>query len=157
MAEMPFAAQTTVSAERTQAEIVKLVHEHGATDSGYARSGTDFGVTFSIQGRRVRFQVSQPQAKDLPKSQTRRHGYKSAAERTKQALAQEERRRWRALLLCIKAKLETVATGIESFESEFLAYIVTDNGKTVYDRIMDEEFDDLLPVLPTQRLLGAAS
>ena len=37
---------------------------------------------------------------------------------------QEARRRWRALLLVVKAKVEAVRTGIAIFEEEFLAHIV---------------------------------
>jgi hypothetical protein len=45
------------------------------------------------------------------------------------------RQKWRALLLCIKAKLESVASGIESFEEAFLAHVVLPNGQTVADHI----------------------
>ena len=40
------------------------------------------------------------------------------------------RQRWRALALCIKAKLEAVECGITSFEEEFLAHVVMPNGQT---------------------------
>jgi hypothetical protein len=44
----------------------------------------------------------------------------------------EKRRRWRCLLLSIKAKLETVANGILTFDEEFLANIVVPGtGETV--------------------------
>jgi len=40
------------------------------------------------------------------------------------------RARWRALLLCIKAKLEAIESGITEFEDEFLPYIVLPDGRT---------------------------
>lgn len=43
----------------------------------------------------------------------------------------EERRRWRALALVIKSKLEAVSTEIVEFEDEFMAHIVMPDGKTV--------------------------
>jgi hypothetical protein len=46
------------------------------------------------------------------------------------AYDQEVRRRWRALGLVIKAKLESVESGIETFESAFMANIVMPDGKT---------------------------
>lgn len=46
------------------------------------------------------------------------------------------RQRWRALALCIKAKLEAVECGITTFESEFLAHIVLPNGETMADRAL---------------------
>ena len=44
---------------------------------------------------------------------------------------QIHRQRWRALLLCIKAKLEGVESKIESFEEAFLAHVVLPDGSTV--------------------------
>jgi hypothetical protein len=41
------------------------------------------------------------------------------------------RTRWRALLLSIKAKLEAVESGIESFDEAFLSHIVMPNGQTM--------------------------
>lgn len=50
----------------------------------------------------------------------------------------EVRRRWRSLALAVKAKLEVVATGISTFESEFLAHIVLSNGATVGESVVGE-------------------
>ncbi len=47
----------------------------------------------------------------------------------------EERRRWRALLLVLRAKFEAVASGITTFDREFLAHLVTNEGVTVGDVI----------------------
>lgn len=62
-------------------------------------------------------------------------------ERTRAAIEKlvqtpEHRRRWRALLLGIKAKLEYVQSGIATFDEEFLAHIVIDD-RTVFDRIRE--------------------
>jgi NMD protein affecting ribosome stability and mRNA decay len=46
---------------------------------------------------------------------------------------QEERRSWRLVLLLIKAKLEAVREGATTFEREFLADMVTPDGRTVYE------------------------
>jgi response regulator RpfG family c-di-GMP phosphodiesterase len=43
----------------------------------------------------------------------------------------ETRRRWRCLAMVIKAKLEVVASGISSFEEEFLAHVMLYDGRTV--------------------------
>jgi len=53
----------------------------------------------------------------------------------KPALAAEERRRWLALLLVIKAKLEAVESGIITFEEEFLAHVVMPDGRTVLQHV----------------------
>lgn len=49
------------------------------------------------------------------------------------------RSRWRALLLSVKAKLESVEIGISEFEEEFLAHIVDPaTGRTVGEDIVPQ-------------------
>ncbi len=55
--------------------------------------------------------------------------------RRKRWVESEERRRWRAQLLLIKAKLEMIATGETTVEREFLADMVLPDGGTVSTRI----------------------
>jgi hypothetical protein len=56
---------------------------------------------------------------------------KSEGDRAAHWIAAEERRRWRAQLLLVKAKLEMIATGDSTVEREFLADMLMPNGKTV--------------------------
>lgn len=110
---MPFAEHTKVPVERTKAELERTLQRFGAEGFGtYTERGRAI-VLFSTADRRVRFMLPLP---------------KDASER-------ELRRRWRALLLCIKAKLESVASSIESFEEAFMAHIVLPEGGTVGDKI----------------------
>lgn len=135
---MPFAEGTTVSVEKTRAEIESLVRKHGATEFAGGYSATEAGLSFVVSGRRVQFSVKRPLRTDKKLIQKARgrvtYGAPKDAALDK-AVADEERRLWRCLLLAIKAKLEIVASGISTFEEEFLAHIVTDNGMTVIDRI----------------------
>lgn len=61
------------------------------------------------------------------------------------------KQRWRALLLCIKAKLEAVDSGIATFEQEFMANIVMPDGKTFGDyalpKIHQATLDNKMPKL----------
>jgi hypothetical protein len=109
-----FAKKTTVAPEKTKLEIEQTLRRYGATAFN---SGWDPGkawVMFKAKDREVRFTV------DLPKPTL-----------SKPAFEQEERRRWRCLLIVIKAKLEAVASGIVEFDSEFMAQIVLPDGQTV--------------------------
>jgi hypothetical protein len=56
---------------------------------------------------------------------------KAETERAATWIEAEERRRWRAQLLLVKAKLEMIATGDSTVEREFLADMLMPNGKTV--------------------------
>ncbi len=50
-------------------------------------------------------------------------------------LDQKNRQRARALMLVIKAKLESVESGVETFEEAFLANVMGADGRTVYEAI----------------------
>ena len=111
---MTYAARTKVPVERTKAEIEATLKRYGADRFGYFNEGASAIIVFEVQNRRVRF--------DLPFD---KEGNSETAQR-------HQRERWRALLLCIKAKLESVTSHIESFEEAFLAHVVLPDGQTVY-------------------------
>lgn len=67
----------------------------------------------------------------------------------------EIRRRYRALLLVLKAKLEAVQSQIVTFDEEFLAHIVINGGDTVGDRMVPQLSEVIVGRMPP--LLGAGS
>lgn len=110
----PFAQGTAVAESTSRIEIETLLRKHGATSIASGWDGTRATVLFEAHSRRVRFNL------DLQ------------APSTGKAIA-ENRRRWRCLLLILKAKLEAVAGELVTFEEEFLAQTVLPNGETVGD------------------------
>jgi hypothetical protein len=71
-------------------------------------------VIFEVHGRRLWFNLPLQEGADAKGERLRKQ-------------------RWRALLLCIKAKLESVASNIETFEEAFLAHVVMPDNRTVYE------------------------
>jgi len=72
------------------------------------------------------------------------------------AWLQECRRRWRCLVVMLKAKFAAVESGIATFQDEFLANLVLPSGETVGDWAAR----DIAPAIaegrmPTRLLLGA--
>lgn len=130
---MRFAQDTSVSADRTRIEIETVLKRYGATAFGYATDAGSAMVQFRLHDRSVRFLIPLPKPEDVRKTPRGRSRRDSALAIF---LAQEERRRWRALLLVIKAKLEAVASGITTFETEFLAHILLPDGQTVAAHIL---------------------
>jgi hypothetical protein len=124
----PFAANTKVSPERSQEEIRRVVKKYGAKSFGSFEDGDRAIVLFETQDRRVRFTLV------LPHRESKKYTQHSRGLRTEAAatIAWEQacRQRWRALLLAIKAKLESVEAGIESFDEAFLSHIVLPDGDT---------------------------
>lgn len=104
---MAYAVRTKVPANRSRSEIEVLLKRYGAKRFAYANDTGHVILVFDMADRRVRFTVPMPDKE------------------------QAERARWRAVLLCIKAKLESVAAGIETFEDAFLSHVVMPDGMTV--------------------------
>ena len=123
-----FAAGTDVSVEKTRAEIESTVRRYGA--SGFVSGWEDDRavVQFKAANRRVKFILNLP-------SQAEAAGVMVKSTAAKNAWEQECRQLWRALLLLVKAKLEAVESGIVTFEEEFLAHVVMEDGATVYERV----------------------
>jgi hypothetical protein len=125
-----YASGTDVSIIRSIGELERLVTKHGATGFGYGRDdGTArTRVVFRIADRMVRFDVTKPSLDEFRRTPTGRPRALSEATRMQD---QEERRRWRALVLVVKALLVGVADGVISLSDAFLPYTMLPNGATV--------------------------
>ena len=118
-----YAQGTSVPANQTRAEIESFLSKRGATATIVGVMQGKAMLIFEMKGRRIRFLMPLPEAK---------RGVSEAR------VASETRRRWRALLLVLKAKLEAVASQITTLDEEFLAHIIVDGTSTVGDRILPE-------------------
>jgi hypothetical protein len=131
---MGFAEGTTVSVEKSRAEIEKMITRYGAASTAFMSAPGRAVVCFEANSRRVMFELKLP---DITEKQFQRDGRGSVLSQPKRAEKWEQacRQRWRALALVIKAKLEAVESGITAFEDEFLAHIVMPDGQTVATHI----------------------
>lgn len=125
-----YAQGTTVSVDRSRAEIERALVRYGASGFGYGwerrPSGEFAAISFGFQERRIRLDIPMPED------------------------PREQRQRWRAVLLVIKAKLEAVESGIGTLDGEFLANVVTDDGMTIGDKLLPR----LSEATRSGRLLG---
>lgn len=103
-----FAERTQVPASKSRIDIEKVLTKYGATGFLFGQTEEKAIVGFQMRDRHIRFTLPLAGLKD-----------------------QEIRQRWRALLLTIKSKLESVECEIEEFEEAFLAHIVLADGQTV--------------------------
>lgn len=130
-----YAQNTSVPVDRSRAEIEKTLARYGATGFGYSWDRRVRGsgkveehalLVFVLKDRRIQLDVIMPED------------------------AREQRQRWRAMLLVVKAKLEAVESGLGTLESEFLANIVMKDGRTIGAAMVPRlsevvEFGRLLP------------
>lgn len=125
-----YAENTSVSSERSRAEIEQTVSRYGASGFMYGWDGGTAVMAFQMNGRRIRFDLTMPD-RNSDEFTTTETGRERAPAQAAKSWEQASRQRWRALALVIKAKLEAVESGITEFEEEFLAHIVLPNGGTV--------------------------
>jgi len=128
-----YATGTTVSIERSKGE--SILARYGADQflSGWKNGMAVIG--FRMKNRMIRFTLPIPSPEDFKKYKTKRkYGYSERSRSDGAAIVaweKENRRRWRALALVLKAKLEAVQSGITTFETEFMPHTVLPNGLTV--------------------------
>lgn len=147
-----YAAQTSVSVEKSRNDIEATLVRYGASQFMYGWSGEGAMIAFVVHTpapRNVRFVLPLP-SRDEHRFTHHSRGRRTATEAERQ-WEQACRQRWRALLLVVKAKLEAVETGIATFEDEFLAYIMLPDGSTVADLLgpqLEAAYDPDRGVMP---------
>lgn len=128
-----YAADTDVPVEKTRLEIQFILSRYGASAFGFMEMAGRVSIVFSMNKRNIRFDLPIPSRSERSFQKTM-----NGKDISEKLWMQACRSRWRALLLCIKSKLEASASGITDFDSEFLAHIVTDNGLTVGARMIPQ-------------------
>jgi hypothetical protein len=123
-----------VPVDRTKIEIEMMLADYGASHFAYVVDPRGAMVIFEAQGQRLRFNVPLQEGA----------GPKAVRSRNQ---------RWRELLQCIKAKLDSVTSGIESFMEAFLAHVIVQDERTVYEHVASRivqsaEGEVMKPLLP---------
>lgn len=119
-----FAEGTSVPVGQTRSEIEHVLRKHGASGFMFGEDGGRALFAFAMRDRRLRFIVPMPEINKTLSNEN--------------SVAKETRRRWRALLLVLKAKLEAVASEIVLFDEEFLAHIVVSGNTTIGDHMIPQ-------------------
>ncbi len=131
-----FAQSTTVTIEKSRADVERLLEKFGTTAFAYFRSELKEQVAFAYRKMAVRLDIPVPSPSDDTIRLTPAGHDRAPAEIEKRWRA-EHRRRWRCLFLVVKAKLVGIADGIETFEEAFLAHMVI-GGHTLGERIVPQ-------------------
>jgi len=134
---MAYAENTTVSTEKSRAEIERTLQRYGADQFMYGWDNDRAMIGFRMANKQIRFVLPMPDRND------ERFTHTATGRLRKEGAAYKEweqacRQKWRALALVIKAKLEAVESGIAVFEDEFMANIVLPDGSTVSDFMLPQ-------------------
>jgi len=131
---MRYAEQTQVPVDRSKSEIERLLQRYGAAEIATGWRSDKAMVQFRMRERVIRFILPLPDRQDFSKTPTGRVIRNPASVFGK--WEQGCRQRWRALVLTIKAKLESAESGIEEFDTAFMGQIVMPNGRTIAEQIL---------------------
>lgn len=126
---MKYAESTQVSADKSRAEIERTLQRYRATGFAYGWQGNTATIAFEMNDRRIRFVL---EMEPFESFRTSHAGKRTRSDADCQgAWEQSTRQKWRALSLAVKAKLESVESGLATFEEEFMAHIVLPNNETI--------------------------
>lgn len=118
-----FAQNTKVPVERSRSEAEGVLTRYGADQVSSGWTAQKAVLMFRMKDRYIRIEM--PLAvKHVTKNSK---GYVLGEDAT----AKENRRRWRAMVLYLKAKLESVESEIISFEQAFMSHMILPNKQTV--------------------------
>lgn len=126
-----FAETTDVPVERTMEEIRAVLKRYQAKSFIAGEIDSRVVVMFEAHGRRIRFACPLPDLNDIEFQAVVGNQFAKKGEPLQAKYEQAVRQRHRALLLTIKAKLESVESGIETFEEAFMPQIVLPSGQTM--------------------------
>jgi hypothetical protein len=148
-----YAEDTRVPVARTRDEIERTLRRYGAEAFSYGWDNERAVIMFQAAGRRIRFDIEMPHLAEFRVTEGGQRRSDSAAQVAREKAVKQ---RWRALALVIKAKLEAVASGIVTFEQEFLAHVLLPDGSKVGDWMapqLDEVYasGDMPTLLPPVR------
>lgn len=130
-----YAENTSVDSSTSRTEIERTLTRYGATSFSYGWEPGRAAIGFKMNDRLIRFMLPMPDRQAREFTHTPERGQPRTKTAADTAYEKSVRQRWRALALMVKAKLEAVASGIVTFEEEFLAHTVLPNGATVFQEV----------------------
>jgi hypothetical protein len=126
-----YAEGTSVAVEKSEAELKALLRKYGADAIGILEGNGMVNCVFEMRARRIIIRVAMPARNEKRFMAMTGNRRSPTPDQVYARWEQACREKWRGLLLCVKAKLESVESGIETFEQAFLAHVMLPNGETV--------------------------
>ncbi len=133
---------TTVAVEKSQADIRRMLKAHGCGSFEFGEAAIN-GQTWAAVGfrkgvRAVRIKVPHktPDPHELRKKAQRAKSQERRIAIVSEAEEQEAKRIWRVIAWNLKARMEAVQEGVETFEEAFLAHLLDERtGETFYETL----------------------
>ncbi len=108
---------------RSRYELERVLGRYGASDFALVEADASAAIQFALQGRCVQLALPLPDPNAPPFTHTP-SGRPRTVTAQERAYEQALREHWRALLLAVRGKLQSVESGISTFEDEFAGFLV---------------------------------
>lgn len=124
-----YAEGTKVSVDSSRGEITGILAKHGVERMGWTSDPQVDSLVFELGGGTYRLTMERPTLEWAKREHPNAYEWAPKVEA-------EWRRRWRANVLLLKAKLEFVASGDTTLDRELLPYRVLKSGRTVEETML---------------------
>ena len=117
-----YGAGTRVGVHRSRFELERVLDRHGATDFAFVEAGASAAIQFAMDGRYVELALPLPDPNEPHFTHTA-SGRPRAVSAQERAYEQALREHWRGLLLAVRGKLQSVESGLSTFDDEFRNFL----------------------------------
>lgn len=128
-----YAEGTTVSVDTSRGELSGLLTAHGCQRMAWATEPDADTLQFFLGGNGYRFRIARPTVEEVQARWREDHPYAADGQFRnmdwRKNTDAEWRRRWRAHVLLLKAKLEFVEAGDTTLEQEFMSALLVEGGQ----------------------------
>ena len=135
-----YAEGTKVTVESSRGEITGILAKHGVTRMGWMASPEGDELMFELHGGQYRLSIIKPTLQGVREQYEAEGGRWNLVYDPQAKVDGEWRRRWRANVLLLKAKLEFIDSGDTTLDRELLPYRVLKDGRTLEQAIVDGGF-----------------
>jgi hypothetical protein len=126
-----YAEGTKVPVESSRGEISGILARHGVVRMAWATEPSGDILQFELGGHAFRLDIVRPTLEEVRRRYVDEGGKWHLVYDHQAKVDAEWRRRWRANVLLLKAKLEFIDAGDTTLERELLPYLVLRDGRTV--------------------------
>lgn len=119
-----YGAGTRVEVHRSRHELERVLSKYGAHEVLVVEADANAAIQFALHGRYVQLALPLPDPQDARFTYTPSGKVRTAAARER-AYDQALREHWRSLIVAVRGKLQSVESGISTFEQEFDPFLVS--------------------------------
>jgi hypothetical protein len=114
---------TRVEVHRSRHELERVLRKYGAHEVLFVEADANAAIQFAMHGRYVQLALPLPDPEDSRFTHTP-SGKPRTATAQERAYDQALREHWRSLIVAVRGKLQSVESGISTFEQEFDRFLV---------------------------------